>query len=47
MEPQDRPEWTAFVAWATANDVSLEYEDDWHPWWECFFAGVCHAMNNG
>lgn len=29
----------AFRVWAAANGVSLEYEDDWSPWWDCWLDG--------
>jgi len=32
--------WEEFQNWADANGVSLEHEDDWKPWWECWRAAI-------
>lgn len=31
--------WARFNEWADAHHFE-EHEEDWLPWWECFFEGV-------
>ncbi len=38
--PTEHELWPAFVEYARLNGVSLDSEDDWGPWWECFLAGA-------
>lgn len=33
-----------FEAYAEDNSINMEYPEDWHPWWDCFFAGYAHAV---
>lgn len=30
---------------AEVNGISLEHEADWHPWWECWCAGITAYVN--
>lgn len=32
--------WAAFVTFAEANGISLESDEDWRLWWDCFREGV-------
>jgi hypothetical protein len=36
--------WKAFSIIAKAQDVSLEDEDDWGPWWDFWIAGFHYAL---
>jgi hypothetical protein len=41
MKPQDNPLWQFFVNWANNNGVDpTGYEEDWLPYWQCFYAGA-------
>lgn len=31
--------WNNFIKYAEENGISLEYEDDWKEWWDCWKAG--------
>jgi len=37
--------WKSFVRWANKNGVQLEHKEDWEPWWNCWKAAYCVAMN--
>lgn len=41
--------WDAFVEWAGDNGVSLEHQEDWQPWYECWMNGMQYgiAVNEG
>ncbi len=28
--------WNSFTEWAEENGVSLDHEDDYGPWWDCW-----------
>ena len=32
--------WDKFELYADADGISLDHEDDWMPWWECWCAGI-------
>lgn len=36
--------WTAFLEWSENNGISLDCEEDWTPWWNCWKAGYSAAM---
>ncbi len=44
-EDADWYDWDAFVAWADKQGISLEDEEDFLPWWDCWKAGYSVAMN--
>lgn len=32
--------WDEFRDWCEDNCVSLEHQDDWGPWWDCWKAAI-------
>ena len=39
--------WSDFVEFAQANNIGLEHEVDWMPWWECWVDGFEKGRNAG
>lgn len=35
--------WPFFEEYAVANDISLEHEDDYRTWWDCWYDGFTKA----
>ena len=46
-EPKDGKwyDWNAFVNWASLNNLTSDYDEDWITWWECWKAGYSDAMS--
>lgn len=38
-DPRRSELWPAFEVFAANESISLEHEEDWRPWWDCFLAG--------
>ena len=35
-----------FLKFCEENGISLDDEDDWNPWWECWHAGYMSAFQD-
>lgn len=46
MNPMNSELWPAFKDFASENGVSLDNNEDWQAWWNCFEAGADAYVDN-